>query len=727
MVKILVRGVVQGVGFRPTVFRVAEKLGSRGYVKNAGSNVEICINGNGQKFIEELKKALPRLARIDHYEFCAGEPKNKGFQIITSSDGERTSPIPPDVAVCDQCLEELFDKKNRRHDFPFINCTDCGARFSVISDVPYDRKNTSMSKFKLCGKCKADYTRPADRRFHAQTISCPNCGPSLKLQASQTKSPLNDFAERIDKGAIGAMKSWGGAHIVCLVSEASRLRKRYNRPQKPFAVMVKSLKAARKYAHISRAEETLLTSASRPIVLLRKKTSQWLEPVAPGLDRVGLYLPYTAIQHLLFSHLKKDALLMTSGNIPGEPMAITNKEVLELDADIHLLHDREIINRIDDSVVLPHDDGFFFIRKSRGYVPEPLPLFYEKTLLAMGGDMNSTCALSVSGKGIMSQHIGDVSHYTTSEFLEKAIRHLMKLYKVKEPDAVIVDMHPRYSSRRVGKELAEEFGVPLIQVQHHEAHAYALMAEHGLKRLKVLSCDGTGYGKDSAVWGGEIIEVSRSGAKRHGHLRYIPLLGGDKAVEDPRRVVFAITSLLGIDQPYFRGREEKLLASMLERSVKASSTGRILDALACWLGVCTQMTYDGEPAMKLEKFMGMGKAKYDFHAQVKSGVVDTLDLFSQLNEIAEPGKKLRPREIADISRSFTEALFEGMIQAAKPKTALGFTGGVSYNLVINEILEKKLDERGIKLVSHCRVPSGDGGISFGQLVAGGLNVSGNTG
>jgi hydrogenase maturation protein HypF len=252
------------------------------------------------------------------------------------------------------------------------------------------------------------------------------------------------------------------------------------------------------------------------------------------------------------------------------------------------------------------------------------------------------------------------------------------------------------------------------------------MAEHGLKKLKVLSCDGTGYGKDSAIWGGEMLEVSSSGAQRLGHLKYIPLLGGDKAVEDPRRVVFAITSLLGIDQPYFKGREEKLLASMLERSVKASSTGRILDALACWLGVCTQMTYDGEPAMKLESYMEKGRASYEFNAPVKNGVVDTVELFGQLNEIAKPGKKLRSREIADLSRSFAQALFEGMIQATKPKKALGFTGGVSYNLVINEILEKKLDERGIRLVSHCRVPNGDGGISFGQLVAGGLNVSGNT-
>jgi hydrogenase maturation protein HypF len=726
MVKILVRGVVQGVGFRPTVFRVAGKLGYRGYVKNAGSNVEICIDGDGQQFVEELKKALPTLARIEHYEFRAGKPKNKGFEIITSSDGKRTSPIPPDVAVCDQCLEELFDKKNRRHDFPFINCTDCGARFSVISDVPYDRKNTSMSKFKLCEKCRGDYTRPADRRFHAQTISCPGCGPSLMLHANRTKSPLKDFAEMLDKGAIGAMKSWGGAHIVCLPSEASRLRKRYNRPQKPFAVMVRSLKAAGKYAHISKAEERLLTSASRPIVLLRKKFGNWREPVAPGLNRVGLYLPYTAIQHLLFSHLKSDALIMTSGNIPGEPMAITNKEVLELDADIHMLHDREIINRIDDSVVLPNSIGFFFIRKSRGYVPEPLPLPHDKTLLAMGGDMNSTCALSVSGKGIMSQHIGDVSHYATSLFMEKAIRHLMKLYDVKEPDAVVVDMHPRYSSRRLGKELAEDFGVPLVQIQHHEAHAYALMAEHGLKKLRVLSCDGTGYGKDSAVWGGEMLEVSSSGAQRLGHLGYIPLLGGDKAVEDPRRVVFAITSLIGINQPYFKGRDERLLESMLERSVKTSSTGRILDALACWLGVCTKMTYDGEPAMKLESYMARGRPAYELAAPVKNGAVDTLELFGQLNEIAKPGKKLRPREIADISRSFTEALFEGMIQAARPRNALGFTGGVSYNLVINGILEKKLGERGIRLVSHCRVPNGDGGISFGQLVAGGLNVSGDS-
>ena len=288
-------------------------------------------------------------------------------------------------------------------------------------------------------------------------------------------------------------------------------------------------------------------------------------------------------------------------------------------------------------------------------------------------------------------------------------------------------MHPRYSSRGVGKRLAEEFGIKTIEVQHHAAHAYALMAEHDLEGLRVLSCDGTGYGADGMIWGGEVLDVNRKGYERVGHLEYIPLLGGDKAVEDPRRVVFAIASLLGLDQPYFTGDERKILDSMLDKSVGTSSTGRVLDALSCWLGVCERMTYDGEPAMKLEPYMRKGKPTYDLQAPVISGVVGTLELFRQLAEIVKPGDELRPGDIADISRSFVDALFQGLVDAAGPTESLGFTGGVSYNLVIKDILGRKLDVVGAKLITHVRVPNGDGGISFGQLVGGGLDVSGNTG
>lgn len=727
MARIIIRGVVQGVGFRPTVYRVAKNMRLKGHVKNTGSDVEICIDGDAGAFMKALTEALPPLARIDSHDILPEEITANDFQIIQSSQGRRLSPIPPDAAICNDCLAELPDINNHRHSFPFINCTNCGARFSVIADVPYDRGFTSMEPFPLCQHCETEYKNPLDRRFHAQTISCPDCGPNYTLHGSASQTPISDFAAMIERGVIGAIKSWGGIHLVSLPSKADELRRRYGRPQKPLAAMISTLEAARKYAEISDDEAKLLTSPARPIVLLDKAGHEWQDAVAPGLDKVGLYLPYNALQHLLFEELDHDAIIMTSGNVPGEPMVITDKGALDLSVDCYLVHNREIVNRTDDSVIIPYAGSQFFIRKSRGYVPDPLPVPHDKTLIALGADMNNAGAISIAGKAISTQHIGDVNHYETAEFLESSVRHLMKLYGIERPEAVVADMHPRYSSRTVAKRMAAELDAPLIEVQHHAAHAFSLAAEHGLKDLKVLSCDGTGYGTDGMIWGGEALEINDDDWKRLGHLKYFPLLGGDKAVEDPRRVVFAITSQLGMDQPYFTGQDKSVLTAMTEKSVKTSSCGRVLDALACWLGVCERMTYDGEPAMKLESFLRKGCAKYDFQAKVDAGVVDSPALFSQLNEHARPGEKLEHQIISDLSRSFVGALYEGLIEAARPEDSLGFTGGVSYNLVINDILENKLKERGVKLITHSRVPNGDGGISYGQLVGGGLNVSGNPG
>ena len=716
MPKIVIQGIVQGVGFRPTVYRVARKLGLKGHVLNTGSNVEIVINGNPDIFMGALKEALPPLARIDDFTIEDCPIPDNDFKILQSSTGNRNSPLPPDAAICPDCLAELFQPENLRYQFPFINCTNCGARFSVIYDMPYDRPKTSMDDFPMCMSCQAEYENPDDRRFHAQTTSCPDCGPKYRLEGSDY--PIIDFAKQIDAGKIGAIKSWGGTHIVCIPEEIDYLRNKFNRSQKPLAVMVKGMKTARKYADISDHEEELLLSTARPIVLVDKK-GDYLDDTAPGLDKVGIYLPYNGLHHMLFDNLDHDAVIMTSGNIPGEPMAVTDEEISKLNADIFLIHNRRIINRVDDSVIIPYKNSQFFVRKSRGYVPEPLKLPHDRTLVAVGADMNNTGGISIAGKAIQTQHIGDINQYDTSVFLEESIRHLMRLYGISRPDAVITDMHPKYSSRQVGKRLAEEWDVPLIQIQHHAAHGFGLATEHGLEQLKVLSCDGTGYGTDGQVWGGEILQINKGQFERTGHLRYIPLLGGDKAVEDPRRMVFAITQILGTSQPYLFGPEADVLSQIMETSVKTSSTGRVLDALSCWLGVCQKMTYDGEPAMKLEPYLRKGIASYDFKAKVDNGIVDTVDLFGQLSEIAGPGES---KDTANLSRSFVDALFEGLVEVASPSEILGFTGGVSYNIVINNILENKLAERGVKLITHRAVPNGDGGISFGQLAGGGYHL-----
>ncbi|MFO7618766.1 MAG: carbamoyltransferase HypF [Thermoplasmata archaeon] len=719
MPRIVFNGIVQGVGFRPTVFRVATLLGLKGHVLNTGSNVEVVIDGDADVFISALEKALPPLARLDGHGVHDCPVPKEDFHIVPSSAGKRNSPLPPDSTICPECLEELLNPGNRRYGFPFINCTNCDARFSVIADLPYDRPNTSMADFPMCQACRKEYSDPKDRRFHAQTTTCPDCGPHYRIEGVPTNDPVGMFAMAIDSGKLGAVKSWGGTHVVCIPSRVAHLRERFGRSQKPLAVMVRDIAAARKYTHISANEERLLTHPARPIVLL-EHTGQGLEDTAPGLDRIGLYLPYSGLHHLLFGKLAHDSLIMTSGNVPGEPMAITDEEIMKLAVDVFLVHNRRIINRTDDSVIIPHGDSKYFVRKSRGYVPDPLPLPHCHTLVAVGGDMNNTGAISVDGKAIMTQHIGDIGRYETSQFLESAIKHLMKLYGIQKPEAVITDMHPRYSSRSVGNRLAEEWSVPAIEIQHHAAHAFGLAAEHGLDELTVLACDGTGYGTDGRVWGGEILNVKGGNFARAGHLAYIPLLGGDKAIEDPRRVVFAITGMLGLEQPYFTGTEADTLSAMMKSSVKTSSTGRVLDALSCWLGICDAMTYDGEPAMKLEPYIRRGKAIHEFRADVKSGIVDTPGLFAQLAEVLPPGKAAKPKEMADLARSFAGALFGGLVEVANPGEQLGFTGGVSYNLAINDIIGKELQKRGARFITHSRVPNGDGGVSFGQLAGGGL-------
>ncbi len=726
MPKIVVRGVVQGVGFRPTVYRLAMELGLRGHVKNTGSEVEIVIDGSAEEFLGALKAALPPLARLGEVSVSECPCNEKEFSIIGSGAGDRNSPPPADSAICPECLEELISIGNRRAGYPFINCTNCDARFSVIDDLPYDRPKTSMLDFAMCEKCLREYSDPLDRRFHAQTTSCPDCGPKYRLVGFDGKDPVVEFARQVDAGKIGAVKSWGGTHVVCVPSRVAHLRERFNRPKKPLAVMVRDMETARKYAAVSAGEERILASPARPIVLLERR-GKTLEDTAPGLDRIGLYLPYSGLHYIMFCKLKADAVIMTSGNTPGEPMAITDEEIAKLNVDIFLLHNRRIISRTDDSVVLPNAGSSFFIRKSRGHVPDPIPILHDRTLVAVGGDMNCTGAISVGGKAIMTQHIGDISRYETSLFLEGAIKHLMRLYGIRKPEAVITDMHPRYSSRGVGSRMAKEWDVPVIEIQHHAAHGFGLAAEHGLDRLRVLSCDGTGYGTDGQVWGGEILDMRPGKWERKGHLAYIPLLGGDKAVEDPRRVVFAIAEMLGIDQPYFSGRDRDVLAGMMKKSVETSSMGRVLDALSCWLGICDTMTYDGEPAMALERYIRRGRPRHGFQAAVKGCIVDTVGLFGQVSEIVLPGAGLSEGKKADIARSFAEALFAGLVEAADPRDALGFTGGVSYNLAINDILSSELGKIGAKLITHSRVPNGDGGLSFGQLAGGGYNVSGDSG
>jgi len=727
--KLIFKGIVQGVGFRPTIYRVAEKLGLKGYVLNKGSEVEVVIDKDVDRFIELIKKQLPSIARVTDIIVEPDDRTFNDFQILHSRKGERHSLIPVDISICDACLNELFDSSDRRYHFPFTNCTVCGARFSLIKKVPYDRERTSMNEFHLCETCKKEYREPLNRRYHAQTISCPSCGPKYKLYNKNhcdlgEKDSIKRFAEHIDDGKIGVIKSWGGMHICCRLDEIKRFREWYGRPQKSFAVMIKDIETAERYGDITENERKLMLSKSKPIVLVKKKKA---EQVAPGLNTLGLYLPYTGLHHLLFSFLETDALIMTSANIPGEPMMISNDEVFSLGADTYLMHNRDIPNRIDDSVVRIWKGNTFFLRKSRGFVPEPLDVSYDKRVLSVGAGENICGAISCDKKVYATQYIGNSKYYPNLEFLDKSLRHLMKLTMSEEEiDAVSMDLHPGYDTRRVAKQFSKEFSVPCFEVQHHWAHATSLLVDNNINESVVLTLDGLGYGSDGTFWGGEVLVADFEGFKRVGHLENIPLLGGDQATKDPRRLVFAIFKKFGKEK-YFIGDEAVILSKMMNKAPLSSSIGRVLDALSCYFDICTKRTYDGEPAMKLEKYLATGKDKYPFDIEVNNGTVGTIDLFRQLEEKIK--KEVTETQKADLSHSFVKIIVDKLTDIAIEHAEInnikhiGMTGGVSYNIPITEMVEKRVNKAGLKLAVHNRVPNGDGGIAIGQNVIAGHKLS----
>jgi hydrogenase maturation protein HypF len=745
---LLVHGVVQGVGFRPTVYRIAKSLKCKGYVRNNGSYVEICIDKDHEEFIKLLNQHLPPLANIDKIEIEKSQSHKKynDFEIIISQNGFRTSSIPPDTALCDDCTKELLDKNDRRHLYPFTNCTNCGARFSLISDVPYDRINTSMHKFNLCKTCESEYNNPLDRRFHAQTISCPQDGPAYTLYDHSglkipVKEPIADFAHKLDDGALGVIKSWGGMHITCILPKLNRLRKWYNRPAKPFAIMVKDISIAEKYAIIDSHAKKLIQSPNRPIVLVRKRElntfddglASTLETISPGLDNIGIYLPYTGVQHILFQELHNEALVMTSANPTGEPLIISNQEALKLNLDFYLLHNRDIINRIDDSLIIPINDKKMFIRKSRGFVPDPLRVEYKNNIISIGAERNVTSSLSRNGQLYTSQYIGNINYYDTLQFLRSGIELLIQLLGVKDIDAIAIDLHPQYPSRGLSKELAERFNADLVEIQHHWSHAASLMLDNNITEpIIALSCDGAGYGPDGTIWGGEVLYSNLDSFKRIGSLEEIPLIGGDAAVKDPRRIVFGIFERLGITDVcdnYFDEQSCEIFKKLMESSPMTTSFGRVLDALAYYLQISNSRTYDGEPAMRLEKYLDKGKPKYEFSTEIVNSerkIIRTLPLFEQLHDYCKK-IELSDQTKSDLVHSFIKCIIDNFIEISTEYTEkegvkyLGFTGGVSYNLPIMQMIDKSVLKSNFGFLTHDRIPNGDGGISVGQnVIAGNL-------
>lgn len=718
--KLVFKGIVQGVGFRPAIYRLAIEMGLKGYVLNKGSVVEVVIDKDEDEFIKQLKKHLPSIAKITEITKQSDKRVFKDFKILHSTSGTRHSQIPADIGICESCLEELFNKNDKRYVFPFTNCTVCGARYSLIRDVPYDRERTSMGDFPLCESCQQEYANPLNKRYHAQTISCPKCGPVYTLYDNKkknlgSKDAIKRFAEELDNGKICVIKSWGGMHLCCGLDQIGRFREWYKRPQKAFAVMVKDIKTAEKYGEITEDEKKLLLSNNKPIVLVKKKE---LENVSPGLDTIGLFLPYTGLHHLLFKFLKSDALVMTSANVPGEAMITSDEEAFSIDADFYLLHNRSIPNRVDDSVVRVWRDNTFFLRKSRGYVPDPLPVGYGGHILSVGAGENICGAFSSDKQVFNTQYIGNSKYYSTIVFLEGALRHLMRLTMKKLGiDAVVMDLHPGYDTRSVAKMFAEEYSVPLFEVQHHWAHGASLLVDNQIDDAVVLALDGLGYGSDGHFWGGEVLCTSFDSFERAGHLEYIPMLGGDMATRDPRRLVYAIFNKFGKDM-FFKEKESKILSKMINKSPLSSSMGRVLDALSCYLDICCTRTYDGEPAMKLEKYLAVGKPRYSFEPTIKTGVVETVDLFRQLDEMIK--KPLSGKNKADYAFSFVKTIMDSLTDIAiectesKGVKSIGLSGGVAYNIPITEMVEERVKKSGLKLRVHNRVSNGDGGICIGQ-------------
>ena len=723
MYKIFVQGIVQGVGFRPYIYRKAKENGLVGSVKNTGNGVEIIIND--KDFIEKLTN-LPPLAKITDYTIKEMKSKKtySDFIILKSTYSEGETELPADIFMCDDCLKELKDKKNRRHNYYFITCTNCGPRFSMIADYPYDRPLTSMNEFKMCSKCEAEYTNPLDRRYHAQTVACKDCGPKLKLLCGKEDISGSSDVETIKKAVdliqskeSIAIKGVGGFHICSLCDDDSveHVRNILNRPYKPFAVIVKDIDMVETVACVSAKEKELLCSPQRPIVAVEKKQKDDFKSVSE-LDTIGVILPYTALHFLMFDFINVP-LLMTSCNIPGEPVSITEKI-----GKYFLTHERKIVNRCDDSVLKVIEDKTFFLRRSRGYTPIHVRLPTDcLDTVAVGAELNNVICTVKKNKCYLSQYVGDTSKYETFNFLKDTVYNSIKLTRLK-PEIVVCDLHPTYNSTVFAKELAEKYNAKLIQIQHHKAHVASVAAEHTLTDYVGIAVDGLGYGDDGNIWGGEVFDVKNGNEfRRIGHLEEQPQLGGDSATLYPKKMLFGILSKL-LDENeliklgLFDEQESRLYLKVLENNFNVpitTSSGRILDAVSALLGFCDRRTYDGRPAMILES---VATKPYDFEPVIsnKNGksVLMTTSLFEfLLNNI----NKDKGRLAATAQMYLAKGFFEIAKQKAGNEAPIVLSGGVAYNRMISEFMMKN------DVIVNKDIPCGDGGICYGQAYLSNMN------
>jgi hydrogenase maturation protein HypF len=765
---IMVKGTVQGVGFRPFVYNLARELAVRGFITNTAEGVVIMAEGgNIESFLERLRKDSPPLSKILSIDITPGEFAGYvDFSIRGSSETGGFTHVSPDVSVCADCLHELFDRKDRRYLYPFINCTNCGPRYSITKSVPYDRVNTTMNVFRMCPECDAEYRDPENRRFHAQPNGCPGCGPRVELKTikegmkiDEKEDPVTEAIRLLKEGCIIAIKGLGGFHLACDASNeraVAALRERKRGNNKPFALMAPDIAAVRKFCHVSEKEESLLVSEKRPVVLLNKQENFGLATgLSPHNRYIGFMLPYTPLHCLLFSmpfggssgrpHF--EALVMTSGNMSEEPIVIDNDEALTKlagIADAFLLHDRGIFMRVDDSVVKVSDSSAakggsgswaaeeihqFFIRRSRGYVPDPILLHEDgPEVMGCGADMKNTFTLTKGRYAIPSQHIGDMENYETVRFFEETLQNLRTVYRA-APKALAYDPHPSYLSSRWA--LSQE-GIDKYPVQHHYAHIASVMAERGIKEKVIgVSFDGTGYGDDGMLWGGEFLIAGMKGYKRAGQLNYVPLPGGEMAVKEPWRIslaylieavgdqIWEYIGPTGFLEKYGRERIDNIvkISGMRDFSPLSSGAGRLFDAVSALIGICDKNTFEGEAAMALEAFVLDG-LEDDYPVDIGFKEVIGIDFSAAMLGILRDVENKTDKRV--MATKFHNTVATAVVRTAVKLSAVHnigkvvLSGGVFQNSYLLRRIEYYLRSEGIEVYVNELVPCNDAGISLGQ-------------
>jgi hydrogenase maturation protein HypF len=753
---IQITGTVQGVGFRPFVYGLATEMGLCGYVLNSSEGVLIEVEGQGfhDRFIERLKAEAPPLSQIDAITSTPMEPRGyNSFEIRKSSDSGSFTLISPDVATCADCTEELRDPSDRRFGYPFINCTNCGPRYSITRSVPYDRPNTTMSAFTMCTDCQSEYDDPTNRRFHAVPNACAKCGPMLELlgpDGADIKStdPLAEAAEIIRKGGILALKGLGGFHLVCDATHpdsVEELRARKRRSKKPFALMAAELDTIKRHCYMTEAEEETFSSNKRPVVLLEKRPGCTLpEALAPGNRALGFMLPYTPLHTLLLDRLPGAILVMTSGNMSEEPIEVANAGALgklSKVADAFLVHNRDIFMRLDDSVLMVHQtvEGIStgFIRRARGYAPEPLKLMEDgPDILSVGADLKNTFTVCKGPYAIVSQHIGDMETHESVMFFEETLRNLSAVYKVK-PVAIAHDLHPQYASTSWALEHANREGIPIIVgFQHHHAHIASVMAEHGLgakgENVIGVALDGTGYGPAGTLWGGEFLIASNMDYERAGHFSHIALPGGEQAIREPWRTATSmVVGAYGMDEGVKlldeigfsalygadKVRAVAQISTKKELSPLSSGAGRVFDAVSALIGLGGINTFEGEAAIALEALADEDEAgDYPVNIAYRKPIeLDfTYTLICIINDIR-----------AGVPASAIAAKFHNSVAAAVDLTVrklsvtrgidtVALSGGVFQNRRLLNGVRSALISGGLKVYTNELVPANDGGISLGQ-------------